>query len=66
MPQKQAPIQEIDTSHYWLQMLAVYDVRYFVLHPHDDRDMLELLRSQPEWTEDFQDEEMALFVRVAA
>jgi len=39
----------------WLELLQRERVQLAILDPRTDRDWVEILRSQPEWTVDFDD-----------
>ena len=47
----------------WLKRFEQYDVKYLALDPDEDRGLVELLRTRPEWTLDFEDRGGVLFVR---
>jgi hypothetical protein len=42
---------------------AQCDVKYIALDPNEDRGLIQLLNSHPEWTLDLQDRQGVLFVR---
>jgi hypothetical protein len=63
MPQDHAITTDTAINVDWPQVLDAYGVEFLVLDPHDDRELLDLFRSQPGWRVDFEDEEMALLVR---
>lgn len=66
MPQDHAVTTDTAISVDWPQVLDEYGVEFLVLDPHDDRELLDLFRSQPGWVVDFEDEEMALLVRAGS
>jgi hypothetical protein len=47
----------------WPRVFDEYGVQFLVLDRHDDTDLLDLFRSQPGWTLDFEDEEAVIFAR---
>jgi len=63
MPQDYSITQETGTNEDWPGMLDVYGVQFLILDRHDDTDLLDLFRSQPGWTVDFEDEEAVIFAR---
>jgi hypothetical protein len=63
MPQDHAITTDTAINVDWPQVLDEYGVEFLVLDPDDDRELLDLFRSQPGWRVDFEDEEMALLVR---
>jgi hypothetical protein len=63
MPRDHAVTRDTAISVDWPQVLDENGVEFLVLDPHDDRELLNLFRSQPGWRVDFENEEMALLVR---
>lgn len=53
----------LSTPAGWLARFQECDVKYLALDPDEDRGLIQLLRSRPEWTLDFQDRQGVLFVR---
>jgi hypothetical protein len=51
----------LQNSHDWLQMLDEENVQFIVLDSQTDADLVETIRSQPEWTVDFEDAELVIF-----
>ena len=47
----------------WLARFEQCDVKYLALDPDEDRSLIQLLQTRPEWTLDFWDQEGVLFVR---
>ena len=47
----------------WLARFEECDVKYVALDPDEDRSLIQLLQSRPEWTLDFWDPRGVLFVR---
>jgi hypothetical protein len=47
----------------WLATFEQYDVNYLALDPDQDRELIQLLQTRPEWTLDFRDRQGVLFVR---
>jgi hypothetical protein len=66
MPQDHAVTTDTAINVDWPEVLDVYGVEFLVLDPHDDRELLNLFRSQPGWRVDFEDEDMALLVRAGS
>jgi hypothetical protein len=48
---------EHESVENWPRVFDEYGVQFLVLDRHDDTDLLDLFRSQPGWTLDFEDEE---------
>jgi hypothetical protein len=63
MPRDHAVTTDTAINVDWSEVLDEYGVEFLVLDPHDDRELLNLFRSQLGWRVDFEDEEMALLVR---
>ena len=53
----------VSTAAGWLKRFEQCDVKYLALDPHEDRSLIQLLRTRPEWTLDFWDPQGVLFVR---
>jgi hypothetical protein len=66
MPQDHAVTTDTAINVDWPEVLDEYEVEFLVLDPHDDRELLDLFRSQPGWRVDFEDEDMALLVRAGS
>lgn len=47
----------------WLARFKQCDVQYLALDPDEDRGLIQLLQTRPEWTLDYRDREGVLFVR---
>jgi hypothetical protein len=47
----------------WLKRFEQYDVKYLALDRDEDRGLIQLLWTRPEWTLDFEDRRGLLFVR---
>ena len=47
----------------WLKRFEQYDVQYLALDPDEDRSLIQLLQTRPEWTLDVWDSQGVLFVR---
>jgi len=63
MRQDRSLTQETGVNEDWVQVLDGYGVQFLVLDVHSDSELIELFRSQPRWTVDFQDEEAVIFAR---
>jgi hypothetical protein len=66
MPRDHAVTTDTAINVDWSEVLDEYGVEFLVLDPHDDRELLNLFRSQPGWVVDFEDEEMALLIRAGS
>jgi hypothetical protein len=51
------------TAAGWLARFEQCDVKYLALDPDEDRSLIQLLQTRPEWTLDFWDRQGVLFVR---
>jgi len=63
MLQHHAVAQGSGVNENWPQVLDEYGAQFLVLDCHSDADLLEMFRSQPAWTVDFEDREAVIFVR---
>ncbi|MFZ5818757.1 MAG: hypothetical protein ACOYYJ_02560 [Chloroflexota bacterium] len=45
----------------WLQVLDEENVQFVVLDSHLDTELMEIIRLQPEWKVDFEDDELTIF-----
>jgi len=63
MIQNHSVAQETGIYEDWLAVFREYGVQFVTLDRDTDSDLLELLRSQPGWTVDFEDREAVLFIR---
>lgn len=45
----------------WLEQLDEAGVEFVIVDPHSDADLLRVLRSQADWTVDFEDAEAVVF-----
>ena len=50
----------IHPIHEWLQLLDEENVQLVILDPHLDTELIEIIRLQPEWNIDFEDDEMVI------
>ena len=50
----------------WLKVFDEYGVRFLVLDPQEDGDLVDLCRSRPGWEVDFEDGEAIIFARAAS
>jgi hypothetical protein len=50
----------------WMAILDAYRVQFLVLDAIRDRDLLQLVQSQPGWAVDFEDEGTVLFARTGS
>jgi hypothetical protein len=58
--------QETGMNVDWLGVFEEYDVEFIALDLHGDSELVNLCRSQPGWTVDFEDGEAVIFVRADA
>jgi hypothetical protein len=63
MLQDHSVAQETGLNKRWLGLLDEYGVQFLALDLHSDSGLVELIRSQPGWTVDFEDGEGVLFAR---
>jgi hypothetical protein len=47
----------------WLSILDEFNVQFLVLDTRDDQNLFEVIRSQPNWTVDFESGNKALLAR---
>ena len=62
MGRDQSVGQEAGGQEDWLALFDAYGVQYVALDRRADRELMELLRSEPRWRVDFEDGEAVLFV----
>ena len=55
--------QETGVNVDWLGVFEEHGVEFIALDLHGDSDLVNLCRSQPRWTVDFEDGEAVIFVR---
>ncbi|MFZ5911225.1 MAG: hypothetical protein ACOYYU_14530 [Chloroflexota bacterium] len=48
----------------WLQVLDEENVQFVVLDSHLDTELMEIIRLQPEWKVDFENDELVIFTLV--
>jgi len=63
MLQHHTVAQGTGVNENWPQVLDEYGVQFLVLDCRSDADLLEMFRSQPAWTIDFEDGEAVIFAR---
>ena len=63
MLQNSSVAEETGMNEDWSAMLEEHSVRFLVLDPHSDGNLVKLFRSQPGWTVDFEDREAIIFIR---
>ncbi len=66
MVRAQTPTQAEDRLERWLATLDAYGVQYLILDTQRDRELLQLVQSDPKWIIDFQDGDSILFARTQA
>lgn len=64
MSPEQAPTWRYGRLERWLAALDTYDVQFLILDKKRDATLLQLVRSRPGWTVDFEDNEAVLFTRI--
>ena len=45
----------------WLQLLDEENIQLVILDAHLDTELIEIIRLQPEWNLDFEDDELVIF-----
>ena len=45
----------------WLQVFEEENVQFVILDPNLDTELVEVIRSQPEWSVDSEDDELVIF-----
>ena len=48
-------------THEWLQLFDEENVQLVILDSHLDIELIQAIRSQPEWNADFEDNELVIF-----
>jgi hypothetical protein len=51
----------IRPTHEWLQLFEEENVQLFILDSHLDIELIQAIRSQPEWNVEFEDDELVIF-----
>jgi hypothetical protein len=51
----------ISPPREWLQLLDEENIQLVILDSHLDIELIQAIRSQPEWTVDFEDDDLAIF-----
>ena len=51
----------IHPTHEWLQLFDEENVQLVILDSHLDTELVEIIRLQPEWSVDFEDDELVIF-----
>ena len=64
MSREQAPTRRYGRLERWLATLDTQDVQFLILDKERDGMLLQLVRSRPGWTVDFEDSESMLFTRI--
>ena len=64
MSREQAPTQRYGRLERWLAALDTHGVQFLILDKERDGRLLQLVRSSPGWTVDFEDTESVLFARI--
>ena len=63
MPAERTGADTLLSAAGWLKRFEQYDVQYLALDPDEDRGLIQLLQTRPEWTLDVWDPQGVLFVR---
>ena len=48
-------------THDWLQLLDEENIQLVILDSYLDNELIQAIRSQPEWKVDFEDDELVVF-----
>jgi hypothetical protein len=64
MSPEKAQARKYSRPEHWLAALDTYGVRFLILDKERDGSLLDLVRSRPGWTVDFEDTESVLFTRI--
>jgi hypothetical protein len=64
MSREQAPTRRYGRLERWLVALDTHGVQFLILDKERDGTLLQLVRSRPGWTVDFEDNESVLFTRM--
>lgn len=64
MSREQAPTRKHGRLERWLAALDTYGAQFLILDKERDGRLLQLVRSRPGWTVDFEDNESVLFTRI--
>ncbi|MGD9318072.1 MAG: hypothetical protein PVG56_14640 [Anaerolineae bacterium] len=64
MSREQAPTRRHGRLERWLAALDTHGVQFLILDKERDGPLLQLVRSRPGWTVDFEDKESVLFARI--
>ena len=51
----------IHPAHEWLQLFDEENVQLLILDAHFDTELIEIIRLEPEWKVDFEDDELVIF-----
>lgn len=51
----------VHPTHEWLQLFDEENVQLVILDSHLDIELIQIIRSQPEWNVDFEDDELVIF-----
>ena len=54
----------IHPAHEWLQLFDEENVQLVILDSHLDVELIQVIRSHPEWNVDFEDDELVIFTLV--
>lgn len=54
----------IHPAHEWLQLFDEENVQLVILDTQLDTELVEIIRLQPEWSVDFEDDELVIFTSV--
>jgi hypothetical protein len=66
MSPEQVHARKYSRPEHWLATLDSHGVRFLILDKERDGSLLDLVRSRPGWTVDFEDTESVLFTRIQA
>ena len=51
----------IDTPDDWLRLFEKEQVQFIIMNQQADAELLEVIRSHPEWIVDFEDDQAVIF-----
>ena len=54
-------ILALPPAHEWLQLINEENVQLVILDSHLDSELIEIIRLQPEWKVDSEDDELVIF-----
>ncbi len=58
-----ANVEKSNVNENWLECFKEHGVRFVVLDPSQDKNLIETLRRQPEWLVNYEGQEVVIFAR---